>query len=214
VILLGWDVPVDVGRDEARQAAERELSDPAYAAAAPSFFDRVVSWVGDRLNEVFSGVGALGTGGVAGLIVLVLLAVLAVVVIRLRVGKVARTLRSRGGVFSGRVLTAGDHRRAAEAAAARGAFDEAVRERFRAIVRELEERGVLTDAHAGRTVDEIAAQAGRVLPASAAALRTAAGIFDDVVYGGRPATVDGYDFLVSLDNEVQSARPALAGAAR
>jgi hypothetical protein len=213
VIILGWDVPVDVGRDEARQAAEHELSDPAYAAAAPSFFDRVVNWALDRLTEVFSGVASLGTGGVVGLVGLVLLAVLAVVVIRLRVGKVARSTRGRGGVFSGRALTAADHRRAAAAAAARGALDEAVRERFRAIVRELEERGVLDEA-SGRTVDEIAAQAGRVLPASAAALRTAAGIFDDVVYGGRPATVDGYDFLVSLDNEVQSARPALVGVAR
>lgn len=203
------DVPVEVGRDEAREAAERELSDPAYAAAQPSFLDRAVEWLGDRLDDLFTGVAMLGTGGVGGLLILVALAVLAVVIIRHRVGKVARTSRLRGQVFSGHTLSAADRRRAAEAAAASGALDEAVRERFRAIVRELEERGVLTDAHAGRTVDEIAAQAGRMLPASADALRGAAWIFDDVVYGGRPATVDGYELLVRLDAEVQAARPAL-----
>jgi uncharacterized protein DUF4129 len=207
-VILGWDVPVDVGRDEARAAAEHELSDPAYASAQPSFIERGLKWLGDRLSDLFNGVSGLGTGGVAGLVVLVLLAVLAVVLLRLRVGKLARTLRSRTGVFGDGRLAADDHRRASADAAARGAWDEAVPERFRAIVRELEERGVL-DEGSGRTVDEIAAQAGGLLPASAGALRTAAGIFDDVVYGGRPATVDGYEYLVALDNELRTARPAL-----
>ena len=207
-MILGWDVPVDVGRDEAREAAARELSDPAYAAARPSFFDRVFNWIGDRLGELFNTVGTLGPGSVAGLVVLVLLAALAVVIIRLRVGKVTRTSRGRSGVFAGQELAAADHRRAADDAAARGDLGLAVLERFRAIVRELEERGVL-DEVSGRTVDEIAARAGRALPANAAALGTAASIFDDVLYGGRPAIVDGYRFLVTLDNEVQSARPAL-----
>lgn len=208
-----WDVPVDVGRDEAREAAARELSDPAYAAARPSLFDRILRWIGDRLGEVFSGVGSLGTGGVAGLVVLVLLIVLAVIAIRLRVGKVARTTRAVSGVFAGQVLAAADHRRAADAAAARGDFGEAVLERFRAVVRELEERGVV-DEVSGRTVDEIARAASSVLPGSADSLRVAATIFDDVLYGGRPATVDGYRHLVALDDEVRTTRVVLAGARR
>ena len=207
-MILVWDVPVDVGRDEARAAAERELSDPAYASAQPSLIDRILGWIFARLNELFNGVAAVGPGGIAGLVILVLLAVLAVVIIRLRAGRVARGARVGSAVFDAATLSARDHRRLAEEAAERGAFDVAVRERFRAIVRELEERGVLDEA-SGRTVDEIAAQAGRVLPAHASALRAAAGIFDDVVYGDRPATVDGYGSLVALDDDVRSARLAL-----
>ena len=205
-----WDVPVDVGRDEAREAAARELSDPAYAAAQPSWFERIFRWIGDRLGELFSGVGSFGTGGVAGLVVLALLIALAVVVIRLRVGRLARAGRVASGVFTGRALAAEDHRRAAVAAAERGDYGEAVLERFRAVVRELEERGVV-DEVSGRTVDEIAHAAGSLLPGSADALRRAATIFDDVLYGGRPATVDGYRQLVALDEEIRSARVA-AGA--
>lgn len=207
-MILGWDVPVDVGRDEARAAAERELSDPAYAAAQPSFVERIIEWVLARLDELFSGFGALGTGRTVGLVILALVALTAVVIIRLRAGRIARSGRVWSAVFAETTLSAREHRRLAEEAAARGALDVAIRERFRAIVRELEERGVL-DAASGRTVDEIAAQAGQVLPTHAAALRHAAGIFDDVVYGDRPATVDGYGSLVALDDEVQSARPAL-----
>jgi hypothetical protein len=208
-VILVWDIPVDVGRDEARAAAERELSDPAYAAAQPSFLERIIDWLGARLDDLFTGVASLSTGGIVGLVVLALLAVLAGLVIRQRVGKVARTLRGRSVVLDGKPLSAREHRRLAEEAAARGDLEVAVRERFRAIVRELEERGVL-DEVSGRTVDEIAARAGQVLPAHADALWTGARIFDDVVYGGQPATVDGYGTLVALDNQVQSARPALA----
>jgi hypothetical protein len=207
-VILGWDVPVDVGRDEARAAAEHELSDPAYAAAQPSWLDQIVNWLGDRLNDLFTGVSALSGLGFVAIVVLVLLAVLGVVAVRLRAGGVARSSRGRGAVFEGRARSADDHRKASVNAASLGAWDEAVRERFRAIVRELEERGVL-DAASGRTVDEIAALAGGLLPASADTLRVAAGIFDDVVYGGRPATVDGYEYLVALDNEVRTARSAL-----
>ena len=35
------EIPVDVGRDEARDAAARELSDPAYQNAEPSWLMNV-----------------------------------------------------------------------------------------------------------------------------------------------------------------------------
>lgn len=205
------DVPVDPGRDEARDAAIRELSDPAYHAAEPSLFDKGVGWVLDRFNELFTGIGALSTGGIVGLIILAGLVVLLVVIIRHRVGRLARSRVGRLSLFEGRVRSADDHREAAELAVAQGDLAEAVLERFRAVVRELEQRGVL-DEGSGRTVDEIASQAGRALPELADELRVAARIFDDVVYGGRPATMDGYLRLVALDSRVQAQRPALLGA--
>ena len=45
-------------------------------------------------------------------------------------------------------------------------------------------------------------------PAEAAALHDAARLFDDICYGERPGTADGYALVQSLDSRLQSARPA------
>ncbi|SFQ97950.1 protein of unknown function [Lentzea waywayandensis] len=193
------DVPVDLGRDEAREAAVRELSDPAYVSDDPNPLQRAIDWILDRLGELFAGAG--GMSGFTAIAIIVAVAVLIVIIIRLRVGRTGRVLRSGGTVFGSTVLTAAQHRAAAEKAAAAGDLAEAVRERFRAVVRELEQRGVL-DARAGRTVDEVAFEAGQALPVLADDLRGAAMQFDDVWYGGRPATVEGYQALVSVDGKV------------
>jgi uncharacterized membrane protein len=194
------DVPVDPDRDEAREAAVRELSDPAYVSDDPNPLERALQWVLDRLGELFAGAG--GMNGITAVTIIVAVVVLVVVVIRLRTGRTGRALRSGAKVFGDTAMTADEHRAAAERAAAAGDLAEAVRERFRAVVRELEQRGVL-DARAGRTVDEVAAEAGRALPVLAADLRGAAVQFDDVWYGGRTATAQGYRQLVSVDDRVR-----------
>jgi hypothetical protein len=204
-------VPIDVDRDEARDAAIRELSDPVYRSAEPSWFDRATGWLLERINELLTGIGSVSPSGIIGLLVLIGLAVLLVVIIRRRIGKIARAQASPPGLFDDRTLTADDHRRAAETAVSQGNLAVAILERFRAIVRELEQRGVL-DEVSGRTVDEIATMAGHALPDSAADFRAAAAIFDDVVYGDRTATVDGYGQLVLLDNGIQ--RRTLLGVSR
>ena len=107
--------------------------------------------------------------------------------------------------------SAADFRADAERFAASGAWAEAVRSRLRAVVRELEERG-LVDARPGRTADEIALDAGMRLPSVAADLRAAARLFDDVWYGGRTADSASYDPLVAVDEAVAVATPG-AGAA-
>ncbi|SMD20466.1 DUF4129 domain-containing protein [Lentzea albidocapillata] len=194
------DVPVDLGRDEAREAAVRELSDPAYVSDDPNPLERAVDWVLTRLGELLAGAG--GMSGFTAFTVVVAVLVLIVIIIRLRVGRTGRALRSGDKVFGSAVMTAAEHRAAAEKAAAAGDLAKAVRERFRAVVRELEQRGVL-DARAGRTVDEVAFEAGQALPVLADDLRGAAVQFDDVWYGGRPATVEGYQRLVSVDGRVR-----------
>jgi hypothetical protein len=190
-------VPVDIDPDTAREAAVRELADPAYEAAEPSWLEQVL----DYLDSMFGTVG-LGAGSLVGLVIL---AVALFAVVRLRVGRLARTHRA-GQVFAaGRTLSAEDYRQAAEQAHARGDLDTAVRERFRAIVRELERRGVL-DERSGWTVDEIAMLAGRRMPGRAGELRAAATLFDDVVYGGHHATDAGYRDLAALDAAIQTER--------
>lgn len=195
------DVPVDLDRDEAREAAVRELSDPAYVSDDPNPLERALKWVLDRLGELFAGAG--GVSGITAITIIVAVVVLAVIVFRLRTGRTGRALRSGAKVFGDSIMTANEHRAAAERAAAAGDLAEAVRERFRAVVRELEQRGVL-DARAGRTVDEVAFEAGKALPVLADDLRGAAVQFDDVWYGGRPATPQGYQQLISVDDRVRA----------
>jgi len=76
----------------------------------------------------------------------------------------------------------------ADELAAAGRYAEAVRERLRAIVKELVERAII-EHRPGWTVTELAAAAARERPATAGPLRGAAGTFSEIWYGLRPATV-------------------------
>lgn len=199
----------ELGRRAARELAHRELQDRRYDQARPSLLVRAVTRVLHDLQDLLDRAGAHTPGGRTGLvIVLVVLVALAVAVLtRLRPeGRGARSELVFGG---GRQLTAADHRQRAERAAAAGDHAEAVRERLRAVVRELESRGVL-DPRPGRTVDEVAREAGRLVPALDAPLRRAATTFDEVWYGGRPADARAYAVLVEVDEQVVATRAVLA----
>ncbi|WP_232666204.1 DUF4129 domain-containing protein [Pseudonocardia sp. TRM90224] len=208
MIGLPFEVPVDLGRDEARELAERELAKPEFTAALPPLPERILRWIAEWIGDLLRGAADISPGGYGGLAVFAILIVLAVIAIRLRVGRVGRNTSAAGGLFGTTIRSAADHRAAADAHAAAGAWADAVRERLRAIVRGLEERDLL-DARAGRTADEAAAEAGRILPECAAGLRSAAVVFDDVWYGGRQATPAMDAQLRALDESVQQARPAV-----
>jgi len=196
------------GRDEAREAAREELSRRQYAEARPPLLQRLADWLLEKASDLLGTTSASLPAGRWGLLLLVALVVLlaAVVLTRVRPSR-----RERGGeVFeAGRVLSAAEHRAAADAAAARGDHQGAVTERFRAVVRELESRGVV-DPRPGWTADEVARAGGTVVPAVAEPLRRAATLFDEVRYGGRPATAETYAVLVALDDEVTGARLVVA----
>jgi hypothetical protein len=74
----------------------------------------------------------------------------------------------------------------ADRLAAEGRYAEAVRERLRAMVRDLVDRGVI-EHRPGWTVTELAAAAVAVRPAVDAPLGEAGRIFSDIWYGQRPA---------------------------
>jgi hypothetical protein len=75
----------------------------------------------------------------------------------------------------------------ADELAARGRYKEAVRERLRAIVRDLVERRVV-DHRPGWTVTELASMAGRSRPAIAGPLAAASEVFSSIWYGQRDAS--------------------------
>ncbi|RDI48357.1 DUF4129 domain-containing protein [Nocardia mexicana] len=93
---------------------------------------------------------------------------------------------------------ADSHRGAAETAAGRHDYDTAVRERYRAVVRGLEQGGILP-VRRSRTARETADAAVAALPAQAGELPTAAHGFDEVVYGPRAATAEEYRRLEQAD---------------
>lgn len=202
-------VPVD--RDEARRAAERELSKGVYHQNEPGPIDRavdkVVEWVGRLLDRI---AGAT-PGGSLGLLVLLALVVLVAAVVIWRTGPVRRGARTGASLIelSG-TLDAAEHRRRADEHAAAGRYAEAVRERMRAIVRELEMRGVL-EPRPGRTADEVAREAGISVPAVSGELSSAAGVFDEVWYGGRPATAQADAVLRRADDRIQAAQLVVTG---
>lgn len=205
------DVPVDIDRDTARRAAAAELSDPKYRDARPNVLQEAGQWLGDQLAKLVNSLSSVVPGGIFGLLLILVLLIVLVVVIRLRTGKVARAARAERAVFGDKRQSADDYRRSAAEAAAAGRYDDAVRDRFRAVVRSLEERALL-DVRSGRTADEAAAEAGALLPNVAAELRQGARLFDDVHYGGREGTEAAYRTLSELDERCRRERPvAMAG---
>lgn len=106
-----------------------------------------------------------------------------------------------------RLGAAADHRAAAEDAAQHRDFDRALRERFRAVLRGLEQRGVL-EVRRSRTARETADDVTTALPLDVAAeFDPAAHSFDEVVYGGRRATEDEYRRLEYADRFSAAAPP-------
>lgn len=202
----------EITRDGARRDAARELSKQVYAGHRPSLLARALQAVLDWLAQALERAQEATPGGWVGLIGLATLAVVAVVTVRMRLGPLAR----RHAVFDeadvGRTLSAADHLARAEAFAARGQWADAVRERMRAVVRELEARGVL-DLRPGRTALEVAAEAGAVLPAAATDLREVATTFDEIWYGGRPATAAADADVQAAGSRIRVARPVLPVAA-
>jgi Domain of unknown function (DUF4129) len=204
VARLPLDVPVEITREDAQRLARIELAKPEYRQDDLGLVERVLNWILERLGDALDVAGRTSPAGWLGLLGVVLLVVLAVIAVRRRTGALGRSASQP--LFTGRERTAHDHRREAERFAAAGAWAEAVRERLRAIVRDVEERG-LVDARPGRTADEVARDAGDALPSAAGELRDAARVFDDVWYGGRTADAASYSRLVAVDEVVRAARP-------
>ncbi|MDX6275402.1 MAG: hypothetical protein QOJ92_2612 [Frankiales bacterium] len=197
----------DVTRESARRAAEHELLRPEYHHVKPLIV-RLLDYVGGKIGDLLDAAASAAPGGAFGLVGIVLLLALTATLIRYRVGRLAATAKRRSVFETHRALTAAEHRSAAEAAAMAGDWTAAVRERFRALVRSLEERTLL-EPRVGRTADEAVAEAALALPSAAHVMRSAADRFDEVVYGGRQATAESYQAVVAADDAAMRTQPVL-----
>ena len=209
-----WSLPTaaPVGRGEAADAARRELSKGVYHADDPSPVQRVIDRVSHWLSNLLDQAAGAAPGGSAGLLVLVLLIAALIALVFWRVGPLRRGAAvPHGDIELSGPLDADEHRLRANRFAGQRQYAEAVRERMRAIVRELESRGVL-EHRPGRTADEVAREAGRLVPAVATDLDRAARLFDEVWYGGRPATAGADAAMREADQRVRKASLAVRAA--
>lgn len=209
--MVRTDTPVTVDSDQARQLAIRELQKSQYhkAPVTPSPSPSTATPSPTPPPHASSG-----THGIV--IVLIILAIFvlvaAVLLVLRRLGRPRTDKKSssksdkhkNAGSQAEEVLTgAARHRRDAELAAAAGDWAEAIRERFRAVIGTLDERGLLPE-RADRTADEAARDAGVVLPGRGEALVAAARAFDEVEYGEYVGTAAGYAVISEVDEAVRT----------
>ncbi|MBV2362096.1 DUF4129 domain-containing protein [Streptomonospora nanhaiensis] len=200
-----------VDREEGARLAREELAKPPYREAEPSLLDRVLMWLQDWFaNLLDAGADVPGGWWVLAPLLAVLLLLLVGLVVYLR--PALRRRRPGAAVDSGAPLTAADHRAAAERHAGEGDYAAAIRERLRAISRDLEDRAVITP-RPGRTATELAAETAVELPHLRERLYAAATTFNDSAYGQRTATADGYRLLRDLDDLLRAGRPAATASA-
>jgi hypothetical protein len=199
-------VPIDITAEEAQRRADAELSKAKYTGI-PQWFTDFLDVIGDameRLVEMVLG-GAGAGGGVSwggALVLLVVVGIVGVIVWRVGLPRWRRrTIDDSADIGIEQSVSPSAYRDLAEAAAANGDYRTAVRERFRAIVRELEYRTIIA-ARPSRTALEAAHVVGRALPAAGPPMRDAAELFSAVMYGDAPATVDDWNRILAAETSV------------
>jgi hypothetical protein len=201
-----------VGRQGAQDEARRELARGVYGHHQPGWLRRAVGWINHELSRIFgwlnphghvSGPHYAGLGVFAGLLVVAVLAV----VLRLWLGPVRRGANGRREADTelASPLSPTALRAEAEEHARAGRFAEAVRSRLRAVVRMVEEKGVLVP-RPSRTAGELVAELAATSATDMAELRLAVTVFSDIWYGGRPAGLDDYQAVVRADEALTDVR--------
>ncbi len=193
-----------IGRVPAQRLARQEI---ARLNKLP-LWERIILDISRLLG---GGQNSLPRGWFGLIAFAILLVVLIVVVLTWAKPAAERRARS-GGVLGGKAMTAAEYRAKAQRLAGAGDYGGAIVEGVRAIAAEFEERGILVP-RAGRTANEVAAEAGAELPALASELSTATLLFDDVHYGGLAGTAAGYELVSRVDDQARTASPAKAGSA-
>ncbi|WP_051274915.1 DUF4129 domain-containing protein [Cellulomonas sp. URHD0024] len=202
---LAGDVPVDPDAATARRWASDELLDPVYHQR-PSLLSRLLTWLSEQLSGIST---PSGLSPVALAVVVALIAAVVVVAFLVNgpVRRARRVASERSVLDAGDGRTSDQIRRAADAAAKAQDWTLAVLERFRAVVRSLEERTVL-DERPARTAHEAADDAAVRLPGLRTDLVAAGRLFDAVAYGHESATPDDDALVRELDAHVRAARPS------
>lgn len=206
--------PIEPGPEQAHDWLVTELSKPEYAQARPTLIDRIGQAIADWFRSlVVPGEGTLS----AWLLVFAIVVVVALVVIAVAVW--GRPKRNRPTPRAASLFGENDNRPArdlladARAATARGAWDAALLDAFRATARRLDERALI-DLSPGTTVHAFQRTAARAIPAHAQVLAAVASRFEHVRYLQGHASADDAEralLLATLANDVPATPAVGAG---
>jgi hypothetical protein len=192
---VGWgqgagDLPVPEHDPERVRAVVREvLSRPEFRPPERSLVQRVYDWVLEAVGRLLAALGGSGAGGIVGLVLLALVLV-GVGILAARISRgLTPSPEVAAAVSGGRRRSAAEWRADADAQERAGAWREAVRSRYRALVADLASRGLVEEVP-GRTAGEYRRQVGSALPAAAADFAGATELFE-VAWYGRSATGAG-----------------------
>ena len=185
------------------RAVRDVLARPEYRHPGPSLLERLQNDVLDWVARVLSGVVGAGIG--ARIVLAVLVGVVALVVWRVA-GGMTRDPGQGVAVSAGRTRPATEWRAEAEAHERAGEWRQAVRARYRALVADLANRGLLQEIP-GRTAGEYRAELGHALPSASPPFSGATELFEGAWYGKRPtAAADAAHFRELADRVLEEAR--------
>ncbi len=193
------DPPLDPSGRDARSKLRRELLHPEYHQQ--NLFQQVVRWL---MRKVGSGLDRASQAPPLSTLMAMLIFVALALALAWLVSRARRTARDSDGqraVLTEEVVTADELRARAEAALDAGRFEEAVVEGFRAVAVRQVERGRLSDTP-GATAHEVAEALAREYAGLADRVHLSARLFDEVLYGDRPATREQAGSVLALDDDL------------
>lgn len=203
--VLASDVPATPSAQEARDAADRELAKPAYHPRQ-DVLEAALTWLRHHLDPagIVPGVPAWLSVLIVVLAAGALIAAVLLTLTRLSAARASRV--PSHALFASDERDAATLRAAADAAVTRSDWATAVIERYRAIIRSLDERGLIDD-HPGLTAHEAAVAAAEALGGLGGDLVSAARVFDFVRYGDLLPTEHQDQSMRDLAERVAAAAP-------
>jgi hypothetical protein len=198
-LLDGGGPPLKPSADDARDQLRRELLHPVYHQQ--NLLQEIIRWLDRKVSgglDRASHAPPLST--FMAMVVFVALA-LGLAWLASRARRTARSPGEERPVLGEEHVDARELRGHAEAALAAERYEEAVVEGFRAITVRQVERGRLPDTP-GATAREVAAWLAAEYPAAADRVGASAAVFDAVLYGDRPATLEQAQAVLALDDDL------------
>ncbi len=186
---------------QVREVTREVLSRPEFRAPERSLLERVIDWVLEMIGRLLAALGGSGAGGIVGLVLLGLI-LLGVGVLAARFSRgLTPSPEVAAAVAGGRLRSAVEWRAEAEAHERAGAWREAVRSRYRALVADLALRGVVEEVP-GRTAGEYRREVDQALPDAAGDFAGATELFEVAWYGRADTGAQQAAYLRDLSDRV------------
>jgi hypothetical protein len=168
--------------ERVREVVREVLSRPEFRPPERSLLERAFDWVLEVIGRLLGALAGSGAGGIVGLVLLALvLAGVGVLAARFSRG-LTPSPEVAAAVAGGRRRLAAEWRAEADALERAGAWREAIRSRYRALVADLAARGLVEEVP-GRTAGEYRREVGRAVPAAATDFAGATELFEVAWYG-------------------------------